>query len=381
MNRILVRKEAEKLLSVRMVPITLVIFLILNAAVISSGISGRSYTGYISAFAREHGVRISGGFSQALQEAEDCEYRQRLLKETAETCNIYESFNAMEICTLLEGLWPMCRNQKLLEDKYRLLQKRTDVLRETGDALDVSAAGSTYPLFSFIFSSVFPLLSAEIMILAAAVSAALTTYEEHTGCTQMIFTKRKGRKLFHVKYTVSLCIYLLMAGILISAVLIRLMMTEDLYCLLHSSVSSQFNVRLITVSAVPFITWIPMDGLQYLCSQCILTVLLGVIVHGACFAAGCRMNNALHVLALFIIYPSVSLCAVLFASRTDCFLLYSLCMMNPVSVWLVQGSWFTDLGIHSLIPMQETAVVCIYLLLVTFVLSVSAKYNMRKDIL
>ncbi len=380
MNRIMLRKEVQKLLSVRMIPCILVIFLILNAFIISSSISSGSYAGYVSGFARQNGVRICSEFTETLQKEEDSEFREILVRDSAEAHNIYGDFDAMEIYSLLEDLYPMCRDHKLLENKYNLLQGRADVLRKTGEAMDVSAAGHTYALFSFLFSVLFPLLSAEIMILAAAVSAALSTYEYHAECVQLIFSRKYGRNLFAAKYTVSMCALLFMTGILLFLSLLQVMNTEDLYSLFHSSVSSQFNYRFIALCAVPFITWIPMSTLQYLLAQCALMILLGLIVHGACFAAGCRMNNALHVIFAFILVFLIPICAILCASESGNYVFYSLCMFNPAAVWFVQGSWFTDLGINSLIPMQETVTVCAYLLLMIVGLIMSQNYEQRKDI-
>lgn len=381
MTGILIRKEIEKLLSIRMIPCIFILFLILNAISAASALSHESYLSFISVFSQKHGLKADGMWRSTLEGEEENEYRNRLLSETADTYDPFDDYDTESVYEILGQYWPMCNDSELLKNKYRRLQKVTDKLAASDAALDVSAAGETYRIHSFLFSELMPLISAEIIILAAACAALSATYEFHAGTREVIVSKTKGRDLYWLKYSVSFSAVVIMSILLILAALLQMIFTMDPRSFIDSSVSSYFNFRMILLSAIPFMTWLSMNTMQYLAAQCALSILLGIFVHAACFAAGSFFENALHIIGLFILYISLNLAVILAVSGLENFTLYSLCMMNPVAVWLNQSSWFTDGDISSLIPMQETLTMCVYLLLSIAGLKAGRNHCKRKDIL
>ena len=85
MTGILIRKEIEKLLSIRMIPCIFILFLILNAISAASALSHESYLSFISVFSQKHGLKEDGMWRSTLEGEEENEYRNRLLSETADT--------------------------------------------------------------------------------------------------------------------------------------------------------------------------------------------------------------------------------------------------------------------------------------------------------
>ncbi len=131
----------------------------------------------------------------------------------------------------------------------------------------------------------------------------------------------------------------------------------------------------------PFITWADLTVAQYLCAVILLGGVVAVLFVLLAAICGMLVRNAylgplIWGTICFGLYTAPAIC-----SSLGLWMVYFLLCCSPVGLWTGMEVWFTESGIRSLIPWQESiAAVAGLILLGTGVGLALRRWN-RKDVI
>lgn len=353
--------EWKKLWSVPMFPVFLILCMAFNVFIATNALYGQKYVSYVSDVTEETGRKMGASFDKKLADSPEQKYKEILMEETKGAKDIFETYRAENIHTLLKNISPLAKGSDgLLTKKYKRLQKSIDLLEKEDASLDVSAAGMTDDLLGSLFERLCRAIITEGWLLAALMAIYLGGCEKLSKTASTVFSTKTGRKLQRIKYAASLFsgllsyLFLTVSGIGVFCCL------WDLGSVWNGSISSQFHHRKISLFQFPFITWKPFTVWEYLAAMMLLGIVVLLVFHAVSFGIGMVSGDAYRS---FLVLSGMGvfcfLANVLSGSGTS-FLLYQMTEWNPIMFWWNQYKWFTDMDLDSVLPWQECleAVVC-----------------------
>lgn len=352
--------EWRKLWSVPMFAVFLILCMAFNILMIVDHLYGREYVSYVSDVTEETGRKMGASFDKKLAASQSWEDKETLIGETKGAKDIFETYKADNIQSLLKNIYPLANHPKgLFTAKYKRLQKSIDRLEKQDASLDVSAAGMTDDLLDSLFEGLCRAIITEGWILAAFMAIYLAGCEKLSRTASVVFSTGTGRKLQTTKYLVSLFSALLSYLFLIVSGISVFCGVWDMGSVWNNSISSQFHHRKIAVFKIPFITWKPFTVVEYLIAMLLLGAVVLFVFHAVSFGFGMVSGDTYR--SFLILAGTGVLCTLAnILSGKVSFWLYQLTEWNPVMFWWKQYKWFTDMDVDSVLPWQECleAVVC-----------------------
>ncbi len=267
-----------------------------------------------------------------------------------------------------------------VERKYALLQPRVEHLAESGAALDFYVGDATYESHQFLFGLLVRAVLAEAGICAMLVVLYLMGYEQMNCTAGQVCASRTGRKLWWNKLAAAVLSAVALYVLLAVITLLVYFGTWDYSGVWQDSVSSRFNYLTDMLYTRPFLTWHDFTVGEYLVAVLLLGTAL-VVVFGL-MAAVCAIvfrNIYGAALALAIVLFGGTGLGSLF-SQCKAWGFYFITTMQPASVWLSVNVWFTESGISTFLPWQETISVAFNLIVCCILVMILLRCFMRRDI-
>ncbi|MDE7477470.1 MAG: hypothetical protein K2M91_05905 [Lachnospiraceae bacterium] len=238
--------------------------------------------------------------------------------------------------------------------KYTLLQPRAEHLAECGAALDFYAGDATYESHQFLFGSLMRAMLVESSVCAMFVMLYLMGYEQMNCTDAQVCACRIGRWLWVQKMIAAILSAVFLYFLLTGITLIFYLELWNYSGVWNESVSSRFNYFTDLLYIRLFLTWHDFTVGGYLAAVLLLGAVL-VIVFGL-MSAVCAMvfrnvYGAALVLAV-ILFGGMGLESLF--SQCKAWVLYFIATMQPAAVLFSVNVWFTEAGISTFLPWQET---------------------------
>lgn len=112
----------------------------------------------------------------------------------------------------------------------------------------------------------------------------------------------------------------------------------------------------------------------------ILGSLLVILCHGFNFLVGLWANHLFRGFLVFVVIYVVLLGLEQMIEQMGWWELHALLMWHPITLWKVQGYWFTEMGPYALIPWQESIAMVVNLLLLAICGIVASKFYSTKEV-
>ena len=354
--------------------------LLLNVYIAGITFANQTYPKYLADFTRDNGIEITEKSIAAGESLENSLQKNVLISDLYSISNPWEEVTAKDIYSQLSDLVPMIRNQKLMEQKYAKLQDRIDQIQNQKEYLHLSCGSYTSDIYDSLFSMLMRLVTLEILLYASGI-AIWTAYEDRqAGTEQSIAATKTGRNIQKTGYIASLILVFATWIFIAGGTFLYLCIYCHLDSFLRSSLSTGFHIRFSSVMPIPFVSWIPLTGMHALQIHLLLQFVLACIFHGISYALSLRQNSSLQTLmTLFSSVLLLFLAAYVFV-RTDLFALFELSVWNPVMTAYLEYMWFTDMDLYSVIPMQETWICIVWIIITIVMVLTGLKIYFRKDL-
>lgn len=375
--------EFKKLLEQRIISVFILLCLAFNLLMIISSSFDQSYLKDVTAFKHEQGQLISRTSVETAEKLPFSKNKQRLVNELSEAEDIFSHLSYQELEEqVLDHYQVTGKMAQNLGNKYQRLEPVIKKLSQEKAALDTAAAGDTMNYFTYIRNVLFRMILLEGIIFALLIGLYSSTSEKLTKTEALVFTSKWGRKIQFSKFLSGLGLVLLFYFLNTFVVLFSFQMTESLADLWQSSVSTQFHVNIYMpdILELPFITWIPLTLWGYMMTSAILGVFIIIFVYSSQFLVGLYFNHFFKGFIFTIFLIALHKLVRIYAFRLGWWSIFIGVNFSPIAIVENQSYWFTEMGIFSIIPLQETVVVvssC--LILVLLILPVSRLYS-RKEV-
>lgn len=375
--------EIRKLFEQPMIYLFFIASLLLNIIYIATAGLDQSYLSYIQETEQKTGSIMTTEFHEKLSNEPTSRMQQRLLTETVELENVFQNYSVealgQEVIDFFQIGGPVAER---IEGKYEKLAPVVAQLAEEQVALEVGAAGETMSFFTFIRNRLFRAILGESLIFALLLGLYGSTSERLTKTENIVLTSKTGRKTQVTKYIASLTLTILFYGLMILCTFGIFNQLHTLGTLWQTSVSTQFHVNVYfpNLFEIPFIVWQPMTLLKYTIFSISLGGLLVILCHGFNFLIGLWTNHLFRGFTVFVVLYVALLGLEQIIEQFNWWELRSLLMWHPISLWKVQGYWFTEMGPYSLMPWQESMAISLNLVLLGICCILASKFYNTKEV-
>lgn len=375
--------EFKKLLEQRIIGVFILLCVVFNLLMIINIGFDQSYLKDVTAFKHEQGQLISPTSIETAEKLPFSKNQQRLVNELSEAEDVFSHLFYQELEEqVIDHYQVTGKMSQNLGNKYQQLEPVIKKLSQEKDALDIAAAGDTMNYFTYIRNVLFRMILLEGIIFAVLIGLYSSTSEKLTKTEALVFTSKRGRKIQFSKFLSGLGLVLLFYLLTTFIVMFSFQMTESLADLWQSSVSTQFHVNIYMpdILELPFITWIPLTLWGYIMASAVLGLFIIIFIYSSQFLVGLYFNHIFKGFVFTIFLIALHKLVRLYAFRLGWWTIFTGVNFSPIAIVENQSYWFTEMGIFSIIPLQETVVVvssC--LILGLLILPVSRLYS-RKEV-
>lgn len=131
---------------------------------------------------------------------------------------------------------------------------------------------------------------------------------------------------------------------------------------------------------LPFVPWTDFTMSGYLAAVLLLGMVLVVIFYLPGYLAGLLAQNSYIGFAAVFVASALNLEVIMLAGNAGSWGIYETAMWTPAGFWLLHPLWFTDMGIHAVVPWQECAVGALCLITAIVLSGCGFRYFNRKDL-
>lgn len=375
--------EFQKLLEQRIIVVFIGLCLVFNLLMIINLGFDQSYLKDVTEFKQSQGRFISPTSIEMAKKLPFSKNQQRLINELSEAEDIFSQLSYKELeQQVLDHYQVKGKMSQNLEKKYQKLEPVIKNLSQEKASLDIAAAGDTMNYFTYIRNVLFRMILLESIIFAILIGLYSSTSEKLTKTEALVFTSKWGRKIQFSKFLSGLGLALLFYLLNTCVGLFSFYMLESLGDLWQSSVSTQFHINIYSpeILELPFITWVPLTLWAYIMAAIILGLFIVIFVYGSQFLVGLYFNHIFKGFVFTIFLIALHKLLMLYAFKLGWWSIFTGLNFSPIAIVENQSYWFTEMGIFSIIPLQETVVVvssCVILGLL--ILPVSRLYS-RKEV-
>lgn len=375
--------EIRKLLEQPMILLFFIASLLLNTIYIATAGLDQSYLDYVQETKEKSGPFITSEFREELSNQSASRQQQRLLTETAELENIFQDYSTEALGQEIINFYQI--QGSVTEKMKRKYEKLTPIVHELAEeqaALEMGAAGETMSVFTFIRNRLFHAILGESLIFALLLGLYGSTAERLTKTDVLVMTSKTGRKTQVSKYAAGFILTLLFYGTVV-------MLTFGIFNYMHpigtlwqTSMSTQFHANVYDplMLVIPFIPWQPMTLLNYTILSIGLGGLLIILCHGFNFLVGLWTDHLFRGFIVFVVLYVALLGLAQIINQLGWWNMHALLMWHPISLWNIQGYWFTEMGPYATIPWQESIAMVVNLFLLGIGGLFTSKFYAGKEV-
>lgn len=352
----LISWEIKKLYAMPALSIFLLLCLLFNWMIVADSYYDSGYLNYVKEARKTTGSRMGGAFDAQAKKLPPSDYRQTLIDETKGAADIFEQYDPMDTARLLlngyriDG-WPA----DALLWKYQQQRQRVQQLDREDVSLDVGAAGMTKHLLDSLFRRLCPAVIAEGILMAVFMALYICGHEQLCGTRPVVCTSRRGRMIQRDKLaTGGLCALTVYWFTVAISCLIYTVIWQpgDIW---RTSMSTQFYYTGLLSLKLPFIPWKSFTMGTYLAAVLLLGAVTVLIFYISGYCAGLVTRNSYVGFLLVSILSAVNMGLIVQTGNSAQWEAYELLLWSPAALWWSVPLWFTDMGIHGLVPWQECA--------------------------
>lgn len=305
--------------------------------------------------ASQLGQRVDEDFLTGLRQREQTSYRDALLEAVEGMENVFETLDIQVLSAYYEKYMdssPLA--QSLMAWKYDMAEERAAHLARTGAAMDLYAGPVTTQVHQFLFGNLLLKVLMESVVLGMLSMLYLLGYEDIQRTTHAVCAARTGRKLWRRKVLAGAGAAVGLYAVLAGSALAAFFTVWDFSGIWSASVSSQFNCHTDLLIIRPFMTWADFSVAGYLAAVLLLGGVLVIVLALLAAVAGLLVRNVyLAGLVLMVLCTSGYAVGVALAELGwwEVFVVFT---FNPVLLLLEVNAWFTEVGMNTFIPWQET---------------------------
>ncbi|KQL58706.1 MULTISPECIES: hypothetical protein [Bacillaceae] len=375
--------EIRKLLEQPIILFFFIASVLLNTIYITTVDLNQSYLDYVQDIKEKTGNVISDEFKGELAHQSSSKDQQRLLTETRSLENVFLHYSTAELGEEIIDFYQIQGSvAEQMTKKYETLAPVVFELDETHASLEVGAAGETMSVFTFIRNRLFNTILAESLLFAVLIGLYGSTSETFTRTDRLLLSSKTGRNIQVSKYVASVLLTFLFYLTMILVTFSMFNLVHPIGQIWNTSISTQFhlNVYFPQLLEVPFIPWSPMTLFNYTFLSIVLGAFLVIICHGFNFLIGLWTN---HLFQGFLVFVAVYVVFLSFGAMVDqlgWWSLQAVLMWHPVSLWRLQGYWFTEMGPYAILPWQESIAMAVNLLLLGISCIVTGAFYSTKEV-
>lgn len=375
--------EFRKLFEQPMIYLFFISCLLLNTIYIATAGLDQSYLNYIQEMEVKTGNLITSEFRDKLSNQSTSKKQQRLLTETAVLENVFQHYSTEALGQEMIDFFQIQGSvAEKMKEKYERLTSVVHELAEEQAALEVGAAGETMSFFTFIRNRLFRVILGESLIFALLLGLYGSTSERLTKTDVLVITSKTGRKTQVSKYVASLILTFLFYVTMVILTFGIFNHMHPVGVLWETSMSTQFHLNVYVPQSleIPFIPWQPMTLLNYTILSIVLGGLLIILCHGFNFLVGLWTDHLFRGFIVFIVIYVVFLGMEQIINQFGWWNMHSLLMWHPISLWKVQGYWFTEMGPYATMPWQESITMIINIFLLGIGGILTSKFYATKEV-
>ena len=375
--------EIRKLFEQPMILLFFIASLLLNITYIATAGLDQSYLNYIQEMEVKTGNLITSEFRDKLSNQSTSKKQQRLLTETAVLENVFQHYSTEALGQEMIDFFQIQGSvAEKMKEKYERLTSVVHELAEEQAALEVGAAGETMSFFTFIRNRLFRVILGESLIFALLLGLYGSTSERLTKTDVLVITSKTGRKTQVSKYVASLILTFLFYVTMVILTFGIFNHMHPVGVLWETSMSTQFHLNVYVPQSleIPFIPWQPMTLLNYTILSIVLGGLLIILCHGFNFLVGLWTDHLFRGFIVFIVIYVVFLGMEQIINQFGWWNMHSLLMWHPISLWKVQGYWFTEMGPYATMPWQESITMIINIFLLGIGGILTSKFYATKEV-
>lgn len=332
--------------------------------------------------ASQLGQRVDEDFLTGLRQREQTSYRDALLEAVEGMENVFETLDIQVLSAYYEKYMdssPLA--QSLMAWKYDMAEERAAHLARTGAAMDLYAGPVTTQVHQFLFGNLLLKVLMESAVLGMLSILYLLGYEDIQHTTHAVCATRTGRKLWWPKVLAGVGAAVGLYAVLAGSALAAFFTVWDFSGIWSASVSSQFNCHTDLLIIRPFMTWADFSVAGYLAAVLLLGGVLVIVLALLAAVAGLLVRNVyLAGLVLMVLCTSGYAVGVALA-ELGWWELFVVFTFNPVLLLLEVNAWFTEVGMNTFIPWQETVGTVGGLALLSGGTALALRRFRRKDVL
>lgn len=375
--------EIRKLFEQPMIYLFFTASLLLNIIYIATAGLDQSYLNYIQETEVKTGTLMTAEFREKLSNESASKKQQRLLTETAELKNNFQHYSTEALGQEMIDFFQI--QGSVAEKMKRKYEKLTPIVHELAEeqvALEVGAARDTMSVFTFIRNRLFHVILGESLIFAILIGLYGSTSERLTKTDVLVMTSKTGRKTQVSKYVASLMLTFLFYVTMVMLTFGIFNHMHTIGALWQTSMSTQFHVNVYfpQLLEIPFMLWQPMTLLTYTILSIVLGGLLIILCHGFNFLVGLWTNHLFRGFIVFVVFYVVFLGLEQIINQLGWWSMHSLLMWHPISLWKIQGYWFTEMGPYATIPWQESIAMIVNLFLLAIGGLFTIKFYATKEV-
>lgn len=373
--------EWKKLCRVPMLYVFFALCIVFNMQLVLEERYGEDYVAYVKQARHDAGSRMGDAFWERVESFSDGEEKERLLRETKGAQDIFEAYDALDTAALIVNKYRMDGwTAAALGHKYQKQARRIQKLAASDASLDVGAAGMTKTIFDALFEKLCRAVLTEGLLLAVFAALFCSGSEQFERTWQLVYTSRRGRSVQREK---------LLAGLLFAAAMYVLLALVScavfagswrLGEIWETHMSTQFYDAYSMGIRLPFVPWADFTMRGYLAAVLLLGLVLAVVFYLLGYLAGLLAKNSYAGFAAVFVASALNLEVIMLAGNAGSWGIYEAAMWTPAGVWLLHPLWFTDMGIHAVIPWQECTAAALCLAAAAVLLSCGFCYYNRKDL-
>ncbi|GAA0304114.1 hypothetical protein GGQ92_001747 [Gracilibacillus halotolerans] len=264
--------------------------------------------------------------------------------------------------------------EELILNDYEKLAMRFDEIVEEQEYKTWFFAGNPYRMHSQLFRELMSIIAIEGVILVVLISAFIACYERDNRTSFVTYSTKTGRRLMLKKWYASLLGTLIVCGFLFIVTLAIYFTTFDYSGLWESFVSSGINWEY----KFPYVTWYDFTFIEYLGMAILIITTTLLLISTLTFGVSVFIQNSymatvfcyLLLVAMFVI-PSLF---------TFSSLLLLLGQFNPTLLILNPHMYFNGLAGLAGSQYHEIITLTVWMVISMFLLTISLKRFMRKDL-
>ncbi len=325
---------------------------------------------------------MDGDFLTGLRQREQTACRDTLLEAVEGMDNVFETLDIQMLSAYYEKYMdssPLA--QSLMAWKYDMAEERAAHLARTGAAMDLYAGPVTTQVHQFLFGNLLLKVLMESAVLGMLSILYLLGYEDIQHTTHAVCATRTGRKLWWPKVLAGVGAAVGLYAVLAGSALAAFFTVWDFSGIWSASVSSQFNCHTDLLIIRPFMTWADFSVAGYLAAVLLLGGVLVIVLALLAAVAGLLVRNVyLAGLVLMVLCTSGYAVGVALA-ELGWWELFVVFTFNPVLLLLEVNAWFTEVGMNTFIPWQETVGTVGGLALLSGGTALALRRFRRKDVL